>query len=101
MITIRNISPSEKKIKPDIHFYNIDVSTFNLFGTADYNKINKKVRIEIAKELEKSKFKTNAQNRLLSELSKILILTNTMGWTLKYDEEVISSETGLEQKINL
>lgn len=100
-MTIRNISPSEMKINPDIHFYNIDKSTFNLFGTSDCNKINKKVRIEIAKELEKSKLKTNAQNRLLSELSKILILTNTKGWTLKYDGEVIFSETGLEQKINL
>lgn len=100
-ITIKNIPQPEMKINPDIHFYNIDESTFNPFGTADYNKINKKVRAEISKKLEKSKLKTNAQNRLLSELSKILILTNTMGWTLKYDGEVISSETGLKQKISL
>lgn len=100
-ITIKNIPQPEMKINPDIHFYNIDESTFNPFGTADYNKINKKVRAEISKKLKKSKLKTNAQNRLLSELSKILILTSTMGWTLKYDGEVISSETGLEQKINL
>lgn len=100
-ITIKNIPQPEMKINPDIHFYNIDESTFNPFGTADYNKINKKVRVEITKKMEKSKLKTNAQNRLLSELSKILILTNTMGWTLKYDGEVISSETGLKQKISL
>ena len=100
-ITIKNIPQPEMKINPDIHFYNIDESTFNPFGTDDYNKINKKVRAEITKKMEKSKLKTNAQNRLLSELSKILILTNTMGWTLKYDGEVISSETGLKQKISL
>ena len=100
-ITIKNIPPSEMKINPDIHFYNIDESTFNPFGTADYNKINKKVKAEIAKKLEKSKLKTNAENRLISELSKILILTNTMGWTLKYNGEIIASQTTLKGKVKL
>jgi hypothetical protein len=27
----------------------------------------------------------NAQNRLVSELSKFLILTNSLGWTLKHE----------------
>jgi cell division protein FtsL len=98
-ITIKNIPQAEMKINPDIHFYNIDESTFNPFGTADYNKINKKVRTEISKKLEKSKLKKNAQNRLLSELSKLLILTNTMGWTLKYEGEVIESQMVLKGKI--
>ncbi len=49
--------------------------------------------------MEKSKLKTNAENRLISELSKILILTNTMGWTLRYNGETIVSETVLKGKI--
>ncbi|RAR47570.1 DUF4230 domain-containing protein [Flavobacterium lacus] len=98
-ISITNIPEAEMKINPDIQFYSIDESTFNPFGTADYNKINKKVKAEIAKKMEKSKLKTNAENRLISELSKILILTNTMGWTLQYNGEVIKSQTALKGKL--
>lgn len=100
-ITIKNIPEAEMKISPDVHFYSIDESYFNPFGTADYNKINKKVKAEVAKKMEKSKLKTNAENRLISELSKILILTNTMGWTLKYNGEIIASQTTLKGKVNL
>lgn len=98
-ISIKNIPEAEMKINPDIHFYSIDESTFNPFGTADYNKINKKVKAEIAKKMEKSKLKTNAENRLISELSKILILTNTMGWKLEYNGETVLTSTGLSKKI--
>lgn len=98
-ISITNIPEAEMKINPDIHFYSIDESTFNPFGTADYNKINKKVKAEIAKKMEKSKLKTNAENRLISELSKILILTNTMGWKLEHNGETVLTQTGLSKKI--
>jgi hypothetical protein len=40
----------------------------------------------------------NAKDRLMSELANIYILTNSMGWTLLYHEEVI---TGREQLMNL
>lgn len=98
-ISIANIPEAEMKINPEIHFYSIDESTFNPFDTADYNKINKKVKAEIAKKMEKSKLKTNAENRLISELSKILILTNTMGWTLKYDGREVKTDKDIELKI--
>jgi Protein of unknown function (DUF4230) len=84
-ITIKNIPKEEIKISPDIKFYDVESSTFNEFTGDDYNKINAKVKASLRKKIEKSTLKTNAQNRLLSELSKILILTNTMGWTLQYD----------------
>lgn len=98
-ITINNIPEAELKISPDVHFYSIDESYFNPFGTADYNKITKKVKAEIAKKMEKSKLKTNAENRLISELSKILILTNTMGWTLNYEGKAIKTERDIQQKL--
>jgi Protein of unknown function (DUF4230) len=98
-ITIKNIPEAELKISPDVHFYSIDESYFNPFGTADYNKITKKVKTEIAKKMEKSKLKTNAENRLISELSKILILTNTMGWTLNYEGKAIKTERDIQQKL--
>lgn len=98
-ISIANIPEAEMKINPEIHFYSIDESTFNPFDTADYNKINKKVKAEIAKKMEKSKLKTNAENRLISELSKILILTNTMGWTLNYEGKTVKNESDIKYKL--
>ena len=88
-ITIISIPKEEIKISPDIQFYDVEQSKLNPFTGDDYNKINKSVKANLAKKIEKSSLKTNAQNRLISELSKILILTNTMGWKLQYEGKVI------------
>jgi hypothetical protein len=90
-ITVKNIPKEEIKISPDIKFYDIQQNTFNEFTGNDYNKINKTVRASLDKKIAKSTLKSNAQNRLLSELSKILILTNTMGWKLQYNGDTIES----------
>lgn len=100
-ITIISIPKEEIKISPDIQFYNVEQSKLNPFTGDDYNKINKSVKANLAKKIEKSSLKTNAQNRLISELSKILILTNTMGWKLQYEGKVIESEKDFGQKIKL
>ncbi|MBG6110384.1 lipopolysaccharide export LptBFGC system permease protein LptF [Flavobacterium sp. CG_23.5] len=100
-ITIISIPKEEIKISPDIQFYNVEQSKLNPFTGDDYNKINKSVKANLAKKIEKSSLKTNAQNRLISELSKILILTNTMGWKLQYEGTVIQSEKDFGQKIKL
>ena len=92
-ITIKNIPKEEIKISPDIKFYDIQQSKLNEFTGDDYNKINKSVRESLAKKIEKSSLKSNAQNRLVSELSKILILTNTMGWKLEYNGQQVNSES--------
>jgi hypothetical protein len=100
-ITILSIPKEEIKISPDIQFYDVQQSKMNPFTGEDYNKINKSVKANLAKKIEKSTLKSNAQNRLISELSKILILTNTMGWKLQYEGKVIESEKDLGQKIKL
>ena len=100
-ITIVSIPKEEIKISPDIQFYDVEQSKLNPFTGGDYNKINKSVKANLAKKIEKSTLKTNAQNRLISELSKILILTNTMGWKLQYEGKVIESEKDFGQKIKL
>lgn len=92
-ITILNIPKEEIKISPDIQFYDVTQSRLNQFTGEDYNKINKSVRANLAKKIEKSSLKTNAQNRLISELSKILILTNTMGWKLQYNGQTFTDQT--------
>ncbi|OJX52172.1 MAG: hypothetical protein BGO88_16575 [Flavobacterium sp. 38-13] len=92
-ITIKYIPKEEIKINPDIKFYDINQSRMNPFTSDDYNKINKSVKANLAKKIEKSSLKTNAQNRLISELSKILITTNSMGWTLRYDGQTVNEES--------
>ncbi len=98
-ITIVSIPKEEIKISPDIQFYDVEQSTMNPFTGDDYNKINKKVKADLAKKIEKSSLKSNAKNRLVSELAKVLILTNSMGWTLQYNGEVVKSDKDLESKI--
>ncbi|WP_163401376.1 DUF4230 domain-containing protein [Flavobacterium fluviatile] len=100
-ITILNIPKEEITINPDIKFYDVEQSKLNPFTGEDYNKINKSVKANLAKKIDKSTLKTNAQNRLISELSKILILTNSMGWKLQYNGKVIESESELNQDLKL
>lgn len=92
-IAILYIPKAEIKISPDIQFYDVTQSKLNPFTGTDYNKINKSVRANFAKKMEKSSLKANAQNRLISELSKILILTNTMGWKLQYSGKIVNDQT--------
>lgn len=98
-LTITSIPKEEIKISPDIKYYNVDQSTFNEFTGDDYNKINKIAKENLAKKIEKSTLKSNAKNRLISELSKILIVTNSMGWKLQYNGETVTSDKEFNQKI--
>lgn len=100
-ITILSIPKEEIKISPDIQFYDVEQSKLNPFTGDDYNKINKSVKANLAKKIEKSSLKTNAKNRLISELSKLLITTSQLGWTLKYEGQVITTEKEFGQKIKL
>lgn len=92
-ITITYIPKEEIKINPDIKFYDVNQSRMNPFTGDDYNKINKTVKANLARKVEKSTLKSNAKNRLISELSKILITTNSMGWKLIYNGEAVSEES--------
>ncbi|SHG12588.1 Protein of unknown function [Flavobacterium micromati] len=96
IITILSIPKEEIKISPDIQFYDVEQSQLNPFTGDDYNKINKSVKANLAKKIEKSRLKTNAQNRLISELSKILIVTKTMNWKLVYNGKDIEKESDLK-----
>jgi len=92
--TIRIVSiPNEEiKISPDIQYYDIEQSKFNEFTGADFNTITKKVKLDLAKKIEKSTLKSNAQNRLISELSKILLVTHSVGWKVEYKGQEVTSE---------
>ncbi|MFP2997113.1 DUF4230 domain-containing protein [Spongiivirga sp. MCCC 1A20706] len=98
IIKITNIPEEEIKINPMIEFYNIDQSVFNPFTGEDYNKIQDKVRADFKEKIEDSSLKTNAQNRLISELSKFYIITNSMGWKLEYEEQLAKEYEFLNTK---
>lgn len=100
-ISIVYIPKEEIKINPDIKFYDVEQSKLNPFTGDDYNKINKSVKANLAKKIESSTLKSNAQNRLISELSQLLITTKNLGWTLKYEGKVIANDKELDQQIKL
>ena len=91
-ISIVSIPKEEIKISPDIQYYDIEQSKFNEFTGADFNNITKKVKVDLAKKISKSTLKSNAQNRLISELSKLLLVTHSLGWKVEYKGQEVTSE---------
>lgn len=90
-LQIISIPKEEIKINPDLEYYDIQSDFLNPFEAKDYNDIKNTVKASLAKKIEASDLKTNAKNRLISELSKFYILTNSLGWTLKYNETPMTS----------
>ncbi len=96
-VTITHIPEPELNINPNIEYYDVKQDYLNQFKAEDYNKIKKQVESSLRKKIEASELVTNAENRLISELQKIYILTSSMGWTLQYQSETIEDEADLEK----
>ena len=88
-LRIKDIPAPEIKINPDFEYYDVTSDYLNQFDAEDYNKIKRNVNASLMKKIEASSLRSNAENRLLSELSKFLVLTNSMGWTLAYGDRDI------------
>ncbi|WP_276165491.1 DUF4230 domain-containing protein [Zobellia alginiliquefaciens] len=86
---IKSIPEAEVKINPDFEYYDVTSDYLNMFEASDYNKIKKNVKASLMKKVEASSLKSNAENRLISELQKFYILTNSMGWTLSYKNQPV------------
>ena len=95
-VRINSIPEAEIKLNPDFEYYDVTADYLNQFDATDYNKIKKTVNASLMKKVEASSLKTNAENRLISELQKFYILTNSMGWRLTYQEQMIESLEGLQ-----
>lgn len=95
-IHIKVIPEPEIKINPDFEYYDVTADYFNPFKAEDYNAIKQNVTTSLLKKVKASSLKSNAENRLISELSRIYVLTNTLGWTLTYGQEKINSAEALE-----
>lgn len=96
VLTLTSIPKEELKVNPDFEYYDIQADYLNPFKAEDYNTIKRNVRKEIAVKINKSDIRANAKNRLISELSKFYILTNSLGWTLKYNETPITDTNQLQ-----
>ena len=90
-LQILSIPEEEIKINPDFEYYDVQSDFLNPFEAQDYNKIKETVKQSLMKKVENSSLKTNAKNRLISELSKFYILTNSLGWTLEYNTNPINT----------
>ncbi|MCH6198708.1 DUF4230 domain-containing protein [Aquiflexum sp. LQ15W] len=97
-VVITKIPEPVINIYPEIEYYDVTQDYFNKFEAKDYNKIKNSVTAQFRKKIESSSLKDNAQERLMSELVNIYILTKSMGWTLKYNELIIDNP---EQMKNL
>ncbi|MDO6821240.1 DUF4230 domain-containing protein [Zobellia sp. 1_MG-2023] len=86
---IKSIPEPEVKISPDFEYYDVTSDYLNMFDASDYNKIKKNVNASLMKKVEASALKKNAENRLISELQKFYILTNSMGWSLVYNGQPV------------
>jgi len=95
-LQILSIPKEEIKISPDFEYYDMQADFLNQFEAKDYDAIKTTVRASLMKKIQASELKSNAENRLISELSKFFILTNTLGWTLQYNDNSINSSDELQ-----
>ncbi|MBT8273632.1 MAG: DUF4230 domain-containing protein [Bacteroidia bacterium] len=86
ILRIISIPEEEITVNPDLEYYDIQSDFLNPFQAEDYNAIKETVKRSMLDKIEGSKLKSNAKNRLLSELSKFYMLTNSMDWTLEFNE---------------
>lgn len=92
-LRINSIPEPEIKINPDFEYYDVKSDYLNMFDASDYNKIKKNVNASLMKKVKKSSLIKNGENRLISELQKFYILTNSMGWTLEYDGQTLDQDS--------
>lgn len=92
-VYITKIPQPELNVYPEIEYYDVQQEYLNQFQASDHNAIKRKVSALLRDKIEASELRTNAENRLISELQKIYILTNSLGWTLKYNQTTVEKET--------
>lgn len=100
-VRITYIPKEEITINPDIKIYDVEASRFNTFEGSDYNTIQESVKKQFREKILKSKIEQNAKNRLVSELGKFLVVTQSLGWTLQYGDSTISDPADFNRLIGL
>ena len=88
---VKSVPEPEIKINPDFEYYDVTADYLNQFDASDYNKIKRNVNTSLMTKVEASTLKANAKNRLISELAKFYVLTNSLGWKLVYKNQAIDN----------
>ncbi len=96
-VKITNIPDPEIKINPDFEYYDVTADYLNPFKAEDYNLIKRNVNASLMKKIDVSTLRSNAENRLVSELSRILVITNSMGWTLVFEDVPVQNMEELDK----
>ncbi|TXE11434.1 DUF4230 domain-containing protein [Algoriphagus aquimarinus] len=97
-VTIIKIPDPVINVYPEFEYYDVTQDYLNQFEGKDYNNIKTSITAQFRKKIDESGLKKDAEERLMSELLNIYILTKSMGWTLIYNEVVIENP---EQMSNL
>lgn len=95
-LILKKIPEPVLNIYPEIEYYDVTQDYFNSFDAKDYNKIKNSVATQIRTQIEKSDLMENSRERLMVELTNLYVLTNSMDWTLMYEEQVIENPEQLE-----
>jgi glycogen debranching enzyme len=95
-LILKKIPEPVLNIYPDIEYYDVTQDYFNSFEAKDYNKIKNSVTAQIRTQIEKSELMEDSRERLMAELTNLYVLTNSMGWTLMYEEQVIENPEQLK-----
>ncbi|MDX6745715.1 DUF4230 domain-containing protein [Polaribacter sp. PL03] len=79
-IIINKIPTQEVTISPDVKYFDLQQSQFNVFSKQELNKINEKSIDKIKQTIEVTDLKEKAKTRLFEELSKIYQLSAIYNW---------------------
>ncbi|UZO81146.1 DUF4230 domain-containing protein [Aquimarina sp. ERC-38] len=94
-VTLTEIPKAELQIDPKITYHDMQQDYLNRFTPEDHNTIRKQLELRLQKKIEQSTLLKNAENRLLSELQKIYLLTSSLDWTLQYNGKTIKTTEDL------
>ena len=97
ILKILSIPEPEMKISPDFEYYDVQSDYFNKFDANDYNEIKDRVSSKLKTKIEASDLRKNSKDRLFTELTKFYILTNSMGWTLQYEQNTVTDMDALKK----
>ena len=79
-IYIHKIPKAAITIIPDVKYFDLQQSQFNVFSKNDLNKINEKSIEKIKQTVELTNLKKEAKTRFFEEISKIYQLSAIYGW---------------------
>jgi predicted negative regulator of RcsB-dependent stress response len=89
ILRLIHIPKMELDFNPDLEYYDMQSGILNPFDNNDFKAIKTQIKNTMMAKVQKSTLITNAQNRLISELSKFYVLVNSYGWTLEYNDTII------------